>query len=166
MFQNYFASATELCCNNFIWTLMCVNLCPVMNVCNLWWRCLIMFGLGCMLVELRSCEVSSDYRVYMGSCPLAWVLSWSLIHLNSYKLDGSVTPNTLELNRVRVTYLVRSALRRGTRPCPWIPLIPHLRRVLRRRARLCSLCHCQVGPANRWGPFVSPWPSLCGLNLA
>jgi len=30
-----------------------------------------MYGLGCMLVELRSLEVSSDYRVYMGSSPLA-----------------------------------------------------------------------------------------------
>ena len=63
----------------------------MMNVCNLWWRCLIMYGLGCMLVESRSFEVSSDYQVYMGSSPLAWLLSWSLIHLNSYKLDGSVT---------------------------------------------------------------------------
>ena len=68
-----------------------VKLCSVMNVCNLWWQCLIMYGLGCMLVESRSFEVSSDYRVYMGSSPLAWLLSWSLIHLNSYKLDGSVT---------------------------------------------------------------------------
>jgi hypothetical protein len=63
----------------------------VMNVCNLWWRCLIMYDLGCMLVESRSFEISSDYRVYMGSSPLAWLPPWSLIHLNSYKLDGSVT---------------------------------------------------------------------------
>jgi len=26
-----------------------------------------MYGLGCMLVESRPFEVSSDYRVYMGS---------------------------------------------------------------------------------------------------
>jgi len=68
-----------------------VKLCSVMNVCNLWWWCLIMYYLGCLLVESRSFEASSDYQVYMGSCPLAWLLSWSLIHLNSYKLDGSVT---------------------------------------------------------------------------
>jgi len=54
-----------------------------------------MYGLGCMLVESRSFEVSSDYRVYMGSSPLARLLSWSLIHLNSYKLDGSVTSTTM-----------------------------------------------------------------------
>jgi len=30
-----------------------------------------MYDLGCMLVKLRSFEVSSDYRVYMGSSPLA-----------------------------------------------------------------------------------------------
>jgi len=50
-----------------------------------------MYYLGCMLVELRSLEISSDYRVYMGSSPLARLPPWSLIHLNSYKLDGSVT---------------------------------------------------------------------------
>jgi len=54
-----------------------------------------MYGLGCMLVESRSFEVLSDYWVYMGSSPLAWLLSWSLIHLNFYKLDGSVTARTL-----------------------------------------------------------------------
>jgi len=75
-----------------LFELRCViKLCSVMTVCNLWWRCLIMYGLDCMLVESRSFEVSSDYRVYMGSSPLAWLLSWSLIHLKSYKLDGSVT---------------------------------------------------------------------------
>jgi len=37
------------------------------NVCNLCWRCLIMYDLGCMLLELRSLEVSSDYQVYMDS---------------------------------------------------------------------------------------------------
>jgi len=68
-----------------------VKLCSMTIICNLWWRCLIMYGLGCMLVESKSFEVSSDYRVYMGSSPLAWLLLWSLIHLNSYKLDGSVT---------------------------------------------------------------------------
>ena len=62
-----------------------------MSVCNLWWRCLIMYDLGCMLVESKSFEISSDYRVYMGSSPLAWLPPWLLIHLNSYKLDGSVT---------------------------------------------------------------------------
>ena len=50
-----------------------------------------MYDLGCMLVESRSFEISSDYRVYMGSSPLALLLPWSRIHLNSYKLDGSVT---------------------------------------------------------------------------
>jgi len=30
-----------------------------------------MYDLGCMLVELRSFEVSSEYRVYMGSSPFA-----------------------------------------------------------------------------------------------
>jgi len=30
-----------------------------------------MYDLGCMLVESRSFEVLSDYRVYMGSSPLA-----------------------------------------------------------------------------------------------
>jgi len=50
-----------------------------------------MYGFGCMLVESRSFEVSSDYRVYMGSSPLASLLSWLLIHLNSCKLVGSVT---------------------------------------------------------------------------
>jgi len=30
-----------------------------------------MYGLGCMLVESRSSDVSSDYWVYMGSSPLA-----------------------------------------------------------------------------------------------
>jgi len=50
-----------------------------------------MYDLGCMLVESRYFEVSSDYRIYMGSNPLARLLSSSLIHLNSYKLDGSVT---------------------------------------------------------------------------
>ena len=67
-----------------------VKLCSV-ECCNLWWWCLIMYDLGCMLVESRSFEISSDYRVYMGSSPLAWLPQWSLIHLNSYKLDGSVT---------------------------------------------------------------------------
>jgi hypothetical protein len=50
-----------------------------------------MYGLGCMLVESRSLEVSSDYWVYMDSSPLAWLLSRSLIDLSSYNLDGSVT---------------------------------------------------------------------------
>jgi len=76
---------------SFTWTLMDVKLCSMLNVCNLWCRCLIMYDLGCMLVESRSFDVSSYYRVYMGWSPLAWLLSWSLIHLNSYKLDGSVT---------------------------------------------------------------------------
>jgi len=59
-----------------------------------------MYGLGCMLVESRSVDVSSYYWVYMGSSPLAWLCLWSLIHLNSYKLDGSVTaqrPNVASL---------------------------------------------------------------------
>jgi len=30
-----------------------------------------MYDIGCMLLESRSIEVSSDYRVYMGSSPLA-----------------------------------------------------------------------------------------------
>jgi len=49
-----------------------------------------MYDLGCMVVESRSFEVFTEYRVYMGSSPLAQLLSWSLIYLNSYKLDGSV----------------------------------------------------------------------------
>ena len=88
-FKNYFASTTELFCNNFIWTLMCVKLCFVMNGCNLWWRCLTMYGLGCMLVESRSFEILSDYRVYMSSSPLVWLLSWSLIHFHSCRVPQS-----------------------------------------------------------------------------
>ena len=53
-----------------------------------------MYDLGCMLVESRSFEISSDYRIYMGSSPLARLPPWSLILLNSYKLDGSVTALT------------------------------------------------------------------------
>jgi len=111
LFQNYFASSTELCCNNFIWTPMCVKPCSMTNVCNLWWRCLIMYGLGCMLVESRSFEVSSDYRVYMGSSPLAWLRSWSLIHSSSYKLDGSVT----EANPEKVSAITKMGLIRDVK---------------------------------------------------
>ena len=68
-----------------------VKLCSVWNVviCDGdAWSCTI---LVVWLVESRSFEISSDYRVYMGSSPLAWLPQRSLIHLNSYKLDGSVT---------------------------------------------------------------------------
>jgi hypothetical protein len=47
--------------------------------------------LSCMLVGLRSFMISLDYWVYMGSSITVWLLSWLLLYLCSYKLDGFVT---------------------------------------------------------------------------
>jgi len=56
----------------------------------------------------------------------------------------------LELGRVRVSHLGRSAFVRGSRWCPWIRPRPHRRRVSPATSSPLSLCHCRAGPADHW----------------
>ena len=98
-FKNYFASATTLfetwvvitliilwCMTMYLWTL-----------CNMWHVCWIMYDLGCMLVINRDpWWYSTDYRVYMGSSMIVWLLCRLPLYLCSYKLDSSITFVILE----------------------------------------------------------------------
>ena len=61
------------------------------TLCNMWHVCWIMYDLGCMMAINRDPSwYSLDYRVYMGSSMIVWLLRRLQLYLCSYKLDGSV----------------------------------------------------------------------------
>ena len=76
------------CCNLDIWTPMYVEV--LVNLCNMWLVCWIMYDLGCMLGIIRDPSwYSMDYRVYMGTSMTVRSLRWLPLYLCSYKLVGS-----------------------------------------------------------------------------
>ena len=74
-------------CNNYIWTPMYVEV--LVNLCNMWLVCWIMYDIGCMLDFQDPSWYSTDYRVYMGSSMTVRSLRWLPLYLCSYKLVGS-----------------------------------------------------------------------------
>ena len=61
-------------CNNYIWTPMYVEV--LVNLCNMWLVCWIMYDLGCMLMVNRDpLWYLMDYWVYMGSSMTVWPLA-------------------------------------------------------------------------------------------
>ena len=90
-----------------------------------------------------------------------WVgIGWARRRTTRSAAEPPFTPaNPLELGRVRVSYLVRSALGRGSRLCPWIQPRPCSRWVSPAMSSPLSLCHCRAGPTDR-GSLCQPL-SLC-----
>ena len=88
----------SLSCINSFCTPMYVEL--LVNLCNMWLVCWIMYDLGCMLGIIRDPSwYSMDYRVYMGSSMIVRPLQWLALYLCSYKLVGSATAVLLKFER-------------------------------------------------------------------